>query len=390
MRSSPRHPGGSKRDGLEPNRVLLISGQAERYGADRSLLTLAHGLRDRGWDPTVAAPGPGPLVEDLRRMGIRVVFLDPGVVRRTLSWRGWARLLLLFPATVARVAVLARRTDIVHVNSTVILGGLVGGRLSRRPVLCHLRESYASHRRQWQVLSWLLRHTSDRTIAISSAIAEEAADARLASRTVLIHNSCDLPASPVAGAQTPPRILQVGRINDWKGQEVLAEAMALLNERGVAIDADIAGDAFPGAEGYIDRLEGRITELGLEGKIRLLGFVDDVAPLMTPAGIFVQPSTRPEPFGLALVEAMSRGMACIASDLGGPRDIIEPDRTGLLVPPRDAPALADAIERLWGDDGLRLELGRAAAADVAARFSPDREVAAVEAVYRELLGVRRP
>jgi glycosyltransferase involved in cell wall biosynthesis len=81
-------------------------------------------------------------------------------------------------------------------------------------------------------------------------------------------------------------------------------------------------------------------------------------------------------------------MACVASAAGGPIDIVRDGVTGVLVAPGDPAALADAIERLWRDEALRLRMGEAAAADVRARFAPEREVDACEALYLSLLAPR--
>jgi mannosyltransferase len=97
------------------------------------------------------------------------------------------------------------------------------------------------------------------------------------------------------------------------------------------------------------------------------------------------PSVRPEPFGLALLDAMAHGIACIATDAGGPRDIIRDGETGLLVQPGNAMALADAIEQLHADNELRAQLGRAAASHVRERFSIDATARRIGEVYEELL-----
>jgi glycosyltransferase involved in cell wall biosynthesis len=153
----------------------------------------------------------------------------------------------------------------------------------------------------------------------------------------------------------------------------------------VVVSCEIAGNAFPGQEHREKELQDLAVARGVADQVRLLGYVDDIDALLTRAGIFAMPSTRPEPFGLALVDAMARGLASIASDAGGPKEIIRHEVTGLLVPPGDAGALADAIERLSGDPTLRQRLGRAAAEDVRTRFSIDMTARRVGEVYEHLL-----
>src|SRR5207253_5216990 len=305
-----------------PRRLLMVSGSAELYGADRSLLTLARGLQARGWDVTVTVPEPGPLVETLTASAIPTRFVEPGVVSRVSGAKAWPSMLFgRLPEAAWRIGRLARQFDVVHVNTSVEVGALVGAATSGRPVVCHLRESYAAHPRQFRVLATVLRRTATRIIAVSNAISDEARAAGPAARTVVIHNSWDaLPPAPPL--ELPPHALQVGRINDWKGQTVLVDALAALRDGGRVVPATIAGDVYRGGERYREALRRRIRDHGLEEQVRVLGYVGDATTLMGPGAIFVQPSVRPEPFGIALVEAMLRGMACVASDAGGPRDIV--------------------------------------------------------------------
>jgi glycosyltransferase involved in cell wall biosynthesis len=183
-------------------------------------------------------------------------------------------------------------------------------------------------------------------------------------------------------------VVTVGRINAGKGQDQLVDALALLRDRGIVLRASIAGDVFAGAEVYRDRLRQRIDAAGLSDAVALLGFVDDVEGLLARHSIFVMPSRRPESFGLALVEAMAAGLACVATNVGGPVEIVDDGVNGLLVPPGDPVRLADALEKLCTDETLRRTLGVNAARDVRARFAIGRTVDAVEGVYRELLARR--
>ncbi len=378
-------PGGQV---ARPGTVLMVSGQAERYGADRSLRVLTEGLVQRGWQVTVSLPGDGPLAADLATSGVRSAIIDPGVLRRVNDLRDWAGLLALgLPAAIRHVRSEARRHDIVHINSVVIAGGLLGAALSGKPTVCHLRESFAGHRRQFRAYAQVLRRLPVTYVAVSKAIAAEAAEAGLGARTVVVHNSIDLAPIPCfdAARDRAEAVLSVGRINDWKGHDILVEAIALLRDRGLIVPLRIAGDVYPGGERYRLALEARVARLGLDTQVELLGFVDDVASLLASHAIFALPSVRPEPFGLALVEAMAHGMACVATAAGGPAEIVDDGRTGLLVPPGDALALAGAIQRLWRDRDLRTRLGRAAATEVRSRFGSDHEVDRIEALYQSLL-----
>ena len=376
-----------------PQRVLMISGQAEHYGADRSLANLALAIARRGWQVTVTLPGPGPLAADMDAAGIPTVRFEPGVLRRVNRPRDWARLVASdMPAAIWRARRMAGHYDIVHVNSVVVTGALLGAALSGRATVCHVRESFAAHPRLFALYARLLQRLPVTYVAVSTAIADELARAGLGEKTVTVPNGIDLSAFPPPPPDAPRQcgVLCVGRINDWKGQDVLVKAIARLRDRGVKIPLSIAGDVYPGGEIYRRRLEHMIADLGLSGQVQLLGFVEDVGRLLTSHTIYVQPSIRPEPFGLALVEAMTQGMACIASRGGGPSEIIRHGTTGLLVNPGDASELADAIGELWRDPGRRQHLGSAAMIDARQRFSAESEAGRIAALYSTFMDDAAP
>lgn len=370
-------------------RVLFVQGTAERYGSDRSLLLLAAGFRSRGWDVTVALPTHGPLADDLAAADVRVEITPVGAFRRVFAPRDWLYYVFVdLPGAMRKVRRLAKAVDIVHVNTSILLGAAVGARLARRPVVWHIRESYADHRRQWAVYGRLVDRLATTVIANSTPIANEAPTRRMRQRVRVISNGLQFGLVP----PPPPSdggVVTVGRINAGKGQDQLVDALVLLRNRGIVLRASIAGDVFPGTEVYRDRLLQRITDAGLTDCVALVGFVDDVAGLLAQHSIFVLPSRRPESFGLALVEAMAAGLACVATDVGGPTEIVDDGVNGLLVPPGDPVRLADALEALCKDETLRRTLGTNAARDVRDRFDIERTVDAVETVYRELLPQRR-
>jgi glycosyltransferase involved in cell wall biosynthesis len=362
-------------------RVLLVHATAERYGGDVMLLALVRGLALRGWQITVALPARGELADELEAAGAVVVPQPVGAFRRVFSGRDWVRYLLVeLPLAVLRLRRLARSVDVVHVNSSVILAGAVAGRLAGRPVVWHVRESYRDAHRLWWGYSRVIRLLANSAVAISREGRDELVQAGVR-RTELVYDGLELPLPPPLPEPPDSGLVMIGRVNGWKGQEVLVAALALLRRTGLEVPSVIAGDSFPGAEEHLQRLQDQVREAGLVQLVHLPGFVRDTATLLAGARLYVQPSRRPEPFGLALAEAMARGVACVATDAGGPRDLIASGVNGLLVPPGDPAALADAIALLWQDESLRHRLARAAEADIPRRFSADRMVDRVAALY---------
>jgi glycosyltransferase involved in cell wall biosynthesis len=122
----------------------------------------------------------------------------------------------------------------------------------------------------------------------------------------------------------------------------------------------------------------------------LTGARRDVAACLDAMDVAIHASTNPEPFGRVLIEAMALARPLIAPREGGPLEIVVDGETGLLVPPRDATALAAAIERLIGDPALRRRMGEAGRARVDAVFDIRHHVRAMEAVFEEMLAARRP
>lgn len=171
------------------------------------------------------------------------------------------------------------------------------------------------------------------------------------------------------------RFCASGRLNYGKGMDVLIQAARLLSHShptGWSIDILGRGDQ----EAHLHRL---IADFDLGESVRLRGFVDDPYGVMAAADCFVHPA-RWEGFGLVLCEAMSLGVPVVATDCpGGPRDVLENGRSGLLVSPEDPGELAEGMSRMMSDASLRERLVGNATASLE-RYDPHR----VANLFREL------
>ena len=167
-------------------------------------------------------------------------------------------------------------------------------------------------------------------------------------------------------------ILQASRMEPWKGHRLLVEGLGRLRDIG-GWTAWIAGGAQrPHEEAHLAEMYALAQSLGIAPRIRFLGQRDDVPALMASADVLCQPNLGPEPFGIAFVEAMHAGLPVVATAIGGAREIVDA-ACGILVPPRDPAALADALRRLIADPDLRAQFGAAGPAHARALCDPDRQ-----------------
>jgi glycosyltransferase involved in cell wall biosynthesis len=175
--------------------------------------------------------------------------------------------------------------------------------------------------------------------------------------------------------------IQVAALAPHKSQTTLLRAAAALATSAPRLHVWIAG------EGTLrEALLAEHRALGLDNRVRLLGFREDVVPLLRAADLFVL-SSYLEGLGTSVLDAMAAGLPVVATEVGGVPEMVRHEVTGLLVPPRDPAALARAMERLVGDPTLRARLG--GAGRVAARaFGADRTAAATRGLYEELLAGR--
>jgi glycosyltransferase involved in cell wall biosynthesis len=336
-------------------------------------------------------PERGRLAGRLEAAGVEVVVAPLAVLRRRLlSPGGLARLTVDARRERGALAELARGAAIVHSNTSVILGGGGGAKAAGIPYVVHVREIYEGAASGLAALGWpLMRRrlmAADARICVSRAVAEQFAP----EGTHVVHDGLARQGSALAapsGSSFTVAIL--GRIADWKGQDVLARALAEPVLAAIGAVGLVAGDAYPGEESRGPSLEKLRDELDLGDRLRLLGFRDDPDVVLAAADVVAVPSTRPDPFPNSALEALAAGRPVVASNAGGLPEMVRDGETGVLVPPGDHAALARALRALADEPARRARMGAAAAADARERFSPEAMLDGVEAVYAQL-GVSSP
>lgn len=177
-----------------------------------------------------------------------------------------------------------------------------------------------------------------------------------------------------------PMLIMVGRVTSWKGHAVLVDALARLVDRPWRLV--LVGS---GSDGVIADLKTRIDGHGLSERVVLAGSRRDVPVLLAAADLAFSASTRPEAFGRAAIEAEAMETPVIATDHGGSRETVLPGRTGWLVTPSDAEAMATAIREALADPQRLEEMGRAGRAFVLENYTTARMLSQEFSAYRRLM-----
>jgi glycosyltransferase involved in cell wall biosynthesis len=357
----------------------VVQPSVQLYGADRMAVESVAGLVEDGWRVFVAVPEQGPLVPLLRDAGADVRVVAAPVLRKSyLSARGVLRyggeVAARMPSLLRLVGEL--RPDVVYVNTITVPPWIAAARLRGVPVVCHVHEAEESASRPVRAALASPLLLASRVMANSTASADVVKQefGRLGRRTRVIYNGVEGPAAPRPARESltgAVRLVIVGRVSPRKGTDVAVEALARLVSAGRDVSLDIVGGVFPGYEWFEDQVRASAETLGVADRVHWLGETADPWAPLADADIALVPS-RVEPFGNAAVEAMLAGRPLVAGAAQGLVEIVDPGRTGELVAPGDADALAEAIGRLVDDWPGALARAAVAQDEARRRFSTQR------------------
>jgi glycosyltransferase involved in cell wall biosynthesis len=346
-------------------------------GIESHIRLLAEAQAAAGHQVAVLVCDPSPRTRSEDVNGVRVI--KAGRLATAAS----------MPLSLSQPAILARlRPDVVHVHSPYPLGEAANWLLGRARATVITHHSDVVRQQMWlRLYAPLLRcvlRAADRIIATSSRYIETSPWlGPVQDRCVVVPLGVDhhrfTPFSiPFDG---PPTLLFVGRLRYYKGLDTLVRALADLP----GVRASVVGDG-PMRPVW----EALATTSGVADRVRFLGEVNDadLPAIYRQAHLFVLPANaRAEAFGTVLVEAMASGLPCITTEVGtGTSWVVQDGVTGLIVPPHDLRALAEAVRSLLDAPRRRMAMGQAARARVEAEFTLEGMIARVQAVYEDALG----
>lgn len=365
--------------------LLLLDHAPFFGGAEAFLLDLVHVLDRDEFTPLIVTEPRSPVLNDFRASGVRVLTTPLPQINRSpiFLWR-----LLDAGARLARLA-RAERADVLHsftVRTHLI--GAVAAKMSGVPLVWRVCDDTMP---RWAAT--LFGRVPRVIVAVSRYIASYYPNLRFAGFAP------DGARAPCAISQTDARarlglradeliVAHLGRLVRWKGQDVFIRALARVAQtiphvRGLIVGAAHAEDDKPGLLGGGETYTRELRALAehLRAPVTFTGFVREPALVYAAADVIAHTSIAPEPFGRTVIEAMMHAKPVVAANAGALPEIVTAG-TGLLTPPNDVNALADALTRLLTDANLRAQLGAAAHQRAQAEYSLDQMARRMEKFYR--------
>jgi glycosyltransferase involved in cell wall biosynthesis len=358
--------------------VLHTQKVAGISGSEAHLLQLLPDLRNRGWDVRFLMlheeePGAWEFARELEARGVP---LEAIRLRADVDPLAFGEVVTHLSRQRPRIL----HTHLVHAD----VYGQLAGTMSRVPYRLSTKHGFNEFRegRFFGLADRTVGSLAHVQIAISQGLAHYLAETEgfdeQAFEIVHYGIAAQDDAEPYAGAD--PRLLCIGRLIPIKGHLVLLRALAQARRRVPSLVLDVAG------RGPLEpALKAYARELGVEAAVRFLGFVSPVQRAVEDAAIVVVPSLG-EGFGMVALEAMERSRPVIASAVGGLSEIVAHGATGLVVPPGDAEALAEAMVELASDLGRAAAMGAAGRERALVEFPPGRSADRIEELYRAMDG----
>jgi glycosyltransferase involved in cell wall biosynthesis len=371
----------AKRQAAERLRVVHTESSTGWGGQEIRILTEAEGMLARGHLLMLLTPETACIYEAARRRGIPALAI-PMEKKRPRA----------FAAMVAWLARHARDYDVINTHSSTDtwLTALAASLLRHAPPIVRTRHVSTAVGRGWAT-RWLYTRASAHIVTTGEALRRQLArdNGFELSRMTSVRTGIDLarfrPTARAAcrrdlGLDARAALGIVATLRDWKGHDYLLDAWARLRARFPQWQLVVVGDGPQRA-----RLEARTADEGLADSVRFAGNQDDVPLWLNSFDLFTLPSFGDEGVPQGIMQAMACGLAVVSTPVGAIEEAVQAGRTGVLVPPRDAGALADALAALMADEPRRRAMGEAGHAYALAHFGIDAMLDKMETVFREAI-----
>ncbi len=385
--------------------ILFIHQSAELYGSDKTILMFISSLDKTKYLPIVILPFEGPLKVEFEKNNIKVI-ISPvlKLYRKMFTPSNMIKFFKEYKEGIKALEKLHKEYDfkLVYSHTLAALIGISFAQKNNIKHLWHVQEIIAKPKIFNLAFKKILAIKSNHKIIYDSKETMKFwinGNETLTKKSEFIWNGLDVNQKSITSSETIEKVRKdffevqnnsvviglIGRINSWKGQQLLLKAFSLIAEKQPKAKLVFIGSAPPNQEFFETDLINKIKTYNLEDSVKIIPFQNNIWQFWDSIDIAVVPSTEPEPFGMVAIEAMMAKKPVIAANHGGLTEIVMPNKTGILFEPNNEKALAEALMDLLNNSEKRKTFGEEGYIRANTHFSLKNHVDKFEKTFEELI-----
>lgn len=379
--------------GIQKIKILFISHESSLYGAQISLLQLLNGINRDIYELFVITDNDGPLVEEVRKIGIAVLISD---VSRWItdsgskSFRNFGGLVKSLPSSVRRITkfIEAQKIDVVYTNTVTCIGGAIAAKIKKKAHIWHIRENIRNNLNNAsyipkRLIPFVVAFFSDQIITNSYSLRADFFNEAI-KKIDIVYNGINVERfsgyikgilkKDLSIGEDKKLIGIIGGVFPNKGHETFLRAAQLIKKQFPNVVFIVVGD---GQNSFLLKLKHLSQKLGIYDSVYFLGWRGDIEKIMQDIDLLIVASEQ-ETFSRVVIEAMAAAKPVVSTRCGGPEEIIVNGVTGLLVPVGDAERMTTATVRILTNNSLSESFGKAGRERAESVFSEKRYVSSIE------------
>jgi len=330
--------------------ILLLHSSNDLYGASKIFLQLIDLLKSKNFNVHVVLPEKGKLDDFLNKKDITVSYRELGVLRKKyLNLLGFINRLVTNIKAIKFLSnyINNRSIDLVYTNTSTILCGGIAAKKNGIPSLFHIHEIPTGNKFYEFFSGKIINKISSKVLAVSNCVKKHWLKNINENKIERVYNGIEYKKIDsiikLEKDQGDFVITSVARLIPYKGHMYLIEIAKELIKKSTKFKFIIVGDTLPSYSSYEKSMKQKVKDLGLENKIKFLGFREDVSSILKQSDLFLHPAIAPDPLPTVLFESLHNNLPTAATNLGGAIEILDNGNNGLLIPYNDHKKAANLI-----------------------------------------------
>ena len=340
--------------------ILLLHSSNDLYGASKIFLQLIDLFISKDFNVHVVLPEKGKLDDFLNKKDIAVSYHELGVLRK--KYLNPIGLINRLVTNIKAIKFLSnyinkRSIDLVYTNTSTILCGGIAAKKNDVPSIFHIHEIPTGNKFYEFFSGKIINKISNKVLTVSNSVKKHWLKYIQGKKIIRIYNGIVFKKTDSINKTDRDQddfvITSVARIIPYKGHWYLIDVADELIKKSSKFKFLIVGDTLPSYSSYEKSMKQKIKDLGLENKIKFLGFRNDVSNILKQSDLFIHPAIAPDPLPTVLFESLYDDLPTVATNLGGAIEILDNGNNGLLIPYNDPKKAADLINEYCANTKLQ-------------------------------------